>query len=373
MTRRAHLAASVAEPARLEAPTVVAARTPPAVHARWLGVYAAALGAKWVIFTQVWNQSLATGVDAWDGQHYLDIARAGYPGYVAHSYSLLAFFPGTPLLIRALQPITGSYVVAGFVESCVAGALVCLFGFQLVSARYGPDAALRAAVLLAVAPGGFLYGMGYAEPAAVALSLATLVCLDRRRYRLGVASAVAAGLCSPFSMPLVAAAAWVALRRRSAPAAAVAAGAPAGFLAFQLYAWARTGRFPVWFAAQRSFGQGFQVANTVERFTQSSAIGIPVTVGVCLVLVAVAIACLARIAAPATWWLVALPVVGVGLFSGGSWLDPRLLLDAFPLELAVGVAARGATFKVLAVASFVAMVAALAAYVVFWPDIVAQP
>jgi len=343
------------------------------VHARWFVPYIAILCGKWLIFTRLWDRPLSYGVSAWDAQHYLAIAEHGYPGSVQQPYSLLAFFPGTPLLVRALHLLTGGYITAGFLESSFMGALACLFAFELVSRRYGHDSGVRAAIVLAVAPGAFLYGMAYAEPLAIAMCLGTFLCLECRRYALGGVLGFVAGLSSPFTMPLVLVAAYVAWRRRTVGAAAVACAPPAGFLAFQLYGFVRTGRFPVWFAAERTFGQGFALANTIDRFTQSSGVGIPITVGASLVLAVGAFYAMGKVRAPLAWWLFAVPVVGVGLFSAGSWMNPRILLNAFPLELAAGVAAKGVAFRMLVALSFLAMMLALGAYVVFWPNSVAQP
>ncbi len=342
-------------------------------QAAWFVTYLVVMALKWLIFTELWHRPLRDGVSAWDAQHYLAIAEHGYPEHLRQPYSILAFFPGTPLVVHALHLLTGSYVLAGFIESSVMGAVACCFAVALVARRYGQAAGARAAVVLAVAPGAFLLGMAYAEPLAIAMCLGALVFLERRRFVLAGGLGFVAGLSSPFAMPLVLAATYLAWSRREIGAALVACAAPLGFLAFQLYALVRTGRFPVWFAAERTFGQGFLLANTIDRFTRSSGVGIPATVALSLLLAAAAFAAMVKVRAPATWWLFAIAVVGVGLFSAGSWVNPRILLDAFPLELAVGVAVRGPAFRLLVVLSFVAMMAALGAYVVFWPNIVAQP
>ena len=73
------------------------------------------------------------------------------------------------------------------------------------------------------------------------------------------------------------------------------------------------------------------------------------------------------------WWLIAVPPLLIGLFSTGLWLNPRLLLNAFPLTMAAGVRVRRRAFMVLWLLSLAAMQLALVAYLVKWGNIVGQP
>lgn len=73
------------------------------------------------------------------------------------------------------------------------------------------------------------------------------------------------------------------------------------------------------------------------------------------------------------WWLYSVPVICFGLFSKGSWINPRILLNAFPLTLTVATRVCKGWFAGLLVASLAAMELALVAYLVLWSNVVAQP
>jgi hypothetical protein len=66
-------------------------------------------------------------------------------------------------------------------------------------------------------------------------------------------------------------------------------------------------------------------------------------------------------------------VVAFSLFGRGAWLNPRYLLNAFPLTLATAIKLRGRAFTLAVVLSLIAMQLALVAYLVLWPDQIAQP
>lgn len=123
---------------------------------------------------------LRQGLLAWDGQWYRRIARSGYAA-IAHDG--LRFFPGYPLLVRAVRPLVGGSLEAALlllanVPALMLGALL----HRLVLSEGGDRAtARRAAWLVAVVPSAFVLVMGYAE--AIAGCLAVLVFLAVRRGR----------------------------------------------------------------------------------------------------------------------------------------------------------------------------------------------
>ena len=84
---------------------------------------------------------------AWDSYHFVRIATLGYlpPGLDCCDQ---AYFPGYPVLMAALAPVTGGNVTgAGLLVSLVAGAVAARLLWRLVAddARGGPQAARRAA------------------------------------------------------------------------------------------------------------------------------------------------------------------------------------------------------------------------------------
>lgn len=132
----------------------------------------------------------ATGVwwldrfSLWDSYHFVRIASVGYlpPGLDCCDQ---AYFPGYPLLMAALAPLTGGSVTgAGLVISLVGGAVAAGLLWILVAedARGGPGAARRAVLLLALAPCGFFLVAVYTEALFLALALGAWLLATRRHW-----------------------------------------------------------------------------------------------------------------------------------------------------------------------------------------------
>lgn len=149
------------------------------------------------------DHPLATGAwwldrfSAWDSYHFVRIAELGYlpPGLDCCDQ---AFFPGYPLLMRVLSPLTGgSVTAAGLLISLVAGAVAAALLWLLVAedARGSVGAARRAVWLLALAPTGFFLVAVYTEALFLALALAAWLMGTRRRWWwAGIFAALAAGV-----------------------------------------------------------------------------------------------------------------------------------------------------------------------------------
>jgi hypothetical protein len=145
----------------------------------------------------------ATGIwwldrfSAWDSYHFVRIASVGYlpPGLDCCDQ---AFFPGYPLLMAALAPVTGGNVTAaGLLISLVAGAVAAWLLWWLVAddPRGGPVAAGRAVGLLLLAPAGFFLMAVYTEALFLALALGAWVLAGRRHWWwAGLVAALAAGV-----------------------------------------------------------------------------------------------------------------------------------------------------------------------------------
>lgn len=134
---------------------------------------------------------------AWDSYHFVRIATLGYlpPGLDCCDQ---AFFPGYPMLMAALAPITGGSVTgAGLLISLVAGAVAAGLLWTLVreDARGGAPAARRAVTMLALAPTGFFLASVYTEALFLALALGAWLLATRRHWWLaGVLAALATGV-----------------------------------------------------------------------------------------------------------------------------------------------------------------------------------
>ncbi len=133
----------------------------------------------------------------WDSYHFIRIATLGYlpPGLDCCDQ---AYFPGYPLLMAALAPLTGGNVTAaGLLISLIAGAVAAGLLWTLVAedSRGGPVAARRAVTLMALAPTGFFFVAVYTEALFLALALGAWVLATRRHWWLaGLLAALATGV-----------------------------------------------------------------------------------------------------------------------------------------------------------------------------------
>ena len=346
--------------------------------ARRLVVYAAATATSWSVYGLLFQSPLAT-TPSWDGQHFIAIAAHGYPT-VIRNYSRIAFFPGLPLLIRFAHLFTGSWDLAAFTVSVVSGAVFVLAASEIVNRRYGARTAERAAVLLSVAPGAFLYGLAYSDVVALAfasLVLLTLSSVNPWRFMLAGFLGTCATLASPlFAIPvcLVILAETFRQTRKVTQSLLTTAIAGMGAVDYLAYAGALTGRWDAWWVAEKAWGQGLNFSNPIMYLHPRASFSlIPATECVTFVLVLVGYAAMVCERVPYTWYLYTAPMIFLGMFDGGNWLNPRILLDAFPLLLAVAVKARGKWFVPICIVSIALMQAGLVLYTWRWANYIAQP
>jgi len=128
----------------------------------------------------------------WDTWHYTRIAERGYLPLGLPCCDQ-AFFPGYPLAMRALMPVTGgSALVAGLIITLAAGVAAVLLLRRLALLTTGDERVARTAVLyLALAPTGIFLTAVYTEAMFLALSLGAWLCANRRSWWW--AGALAAG------------------------------------------------------------------------------------------------------------------------------------------------------------------------------------
>lgn len=305
-------------------------------------------------------QPLSAVLSRWDGQHYLEIVRDGYPPTLpgGGAQSVHAFFPGFPLLVRAVVRTTGlapntAGVVTTVAMATVAAAVIWLLARDLA----GEAAATRAVFLFSFFPGSLVLGLIYSEGLFLALAATALLALHRRWWLVaGLASAVA-GATRPTGIVLVACCAWAAaeaVRRRRQWAALVApALAPLGFAAWSWYLAAHTGDATAWLESQRlGWGQGFDLgantARSVAGFAADPLGDFNRAVGVVTAAVVVAgLALLWRTRPPAVQWIYTAGILGPALLSAVLTSTPRFALTAFPLHVAAGRWLSGTGFAVV--------------------------
>jgi len=153
----------------------------------------------------------------WDWDRYLTIAEYGYTSGKGPAYNsdIVAFFPGYPVVLRAVDLVVRDWVVSGLLISLVAGAVACIalarlteFEWRARQARGESDkqfktgepardrsrrAAVTAVLLLVCAPAAVFLAAGYTESLFLALGMPAWLAARRRRWVLaGVLTALAA-------------------------------------------------------------------------------------------------------------------------------------------------------------------------------------
>ncbi|MGW1073210.1 hypothetical protein [Streptomyces sp. NPDC002537] len=206
----------------------------------------------------------------WDSGNYLHIAKRGYPGAIPYGsdgepkFSMIAFFPMVPGLIRAVHVLTGiPFPYAGVLVSWVAAAVAAAGVYRLVRAVGGrPGAGYACVALWACSPYAFALWVPYSEAVFSAALVWCLVALLAGRWLTAAALCVLAGTVRPTASVLIGtvvlAAGWAVIRRRDGWRPWVAlTTAPLGLLGSWLFLGGKVGRVDGWFEAERAWDQSF--------------------------------------------------------------------------------------------------------------------
>jgi hypothetical protein len=117
---------------------------------------------------------------AWDALHYLEILTAWYPNEGSIP-SLIAFFPGLPLLATPL-----SYLVGGAAALQLVASVTAIIGSALVfvwaRARIGSRAAFAAVLLLSCYPASAYFSSAYTEGPMLCATAAAFLLSDRGHH-----------------------------------------------------------------------------------------------------------------------------------------------------------------------------------------------
>jgi len=152
----------------------------------------------------------------WDSTYFISIAQHGYNSTGARCCEQ-AFFPGYPLMIRALTPLFGDARIAALLIPIVAGAVAAMLLWRITVDEFGTAAGWHAVTLLALAPYGVFLSLAYSESLFLALALAAWYAARHRRWWWAGAAASAAALVRVNGVFIAVALAvmWFAERRRS--------------------------------------------------------------------------------------------------------------------------------------------------------------
>jgi hypothetical protein len=313
-------------------------------------------------------------IDSWDGVWYRRIVEHGYI-FIPGRQSDVAFFPGYPLLVRALD---GTGIGPRVAEPLVAnvGLLVALIAFYELTVRlFDAELAHRATVYAAIAPAGFVYSMGYPSSILFALvCLAVLAALDDA-WLLAALCAGAAGLTRPDALavvPPLAAIAWS--RRRTLDstargfATAAVLAAPVAIASFSVYLRWAVGDARAWSSAEATWGRAFRLtgpilaARRLPGFVEHHPWLTRDVVFLALYLVLVLVA--RHIGVPTAWIVSSLIVLVLPIFSGTVESEARFGLLALPVYWALAAITRRRFIDVVA---RLASVALLVTFVVVLP------
>jgi hypothetical protein len=195
-----------------------------------------------------------------DGVYYLAIARTGYASQVPHTstgkvaQSMLAFFPGYPLILRWVHAVGFSWLATVVVVSTIAAVAAGMLVAAALMPWTGARVAGLAAILWAAQPTAFVLSMAYSEGLFVAFAAGCLVALHKRSWVLAGLLAALASATRPSGLVLTLACAVVAVpaalnSRRARPLISVVL-APLGMLGYFTYLAFHTGQFDAWFVTE---------------------------------------------------------------------------------------------------------------------------
>ena len=309
----------------------------------------------------------------WDGGLYQAVLTEGYPdggpsddprGLVGTA----AFFPLYPMIIRIVVTFLDvSIPTASLLVSLTFGALAVVLVALVARLVAGSTVAQRTATLFSFGPGAFVFSLAYSEGVMISFAAACLFCLLRRQWFLaGVAGALATA-ARPNAVVVVACCSWAAWRAvrkdgdRDWRALAAPLLAPLGGLAFLTFLYLRTGEPTYWFMVQREVWHdhiNFGVS-TAQRLVALVAdpLATPnrVLFGLSLLLTIALLAVLVRAGLPAELNLFACGIILLAAMSNVLYPNPRFLLTAFPLTIALALRLGTPAYRLVLAASAAAM------------------
>jgi hypothetical protein len=163
-------------------------------------------------------------VTHWDAQWFQAIASSGYPHRLPHvggavAMNQWAFFPGFPLVTRAVMQLTDTgFAVSATLVDLACGLVAAVVIARLLETRIPRTAALAVVAVWAALPVAPSLQLAYSEALALALLALTLLALQREHWARAAVTAVLLGLTRPMLPPLAvvyAVAVWLRWRRRA--------------------------------------------------------------------------------------------------------------------------------------------------------------
>ena len=122
--------------------------------------------------------------DHWDAQLFTKVARFGYDGYPRHypDKDVVAFFPGLPLVLRAVHVAVRNWVLSGLLTSLVAGSFAMVALARLGALEAGRTVGQRAVLYLTLSPYAVFLAAGYSEALFLGFALWSWLFARQRRW-----------------------------------------------------------------------------------------------------------------------------------------------------------------------------------------------
>ncbi|GAB2502667.1 Mannosyltransferase (PIG-V) [Corynebacterium atrinae] len=288
------------------------------------------------------EEKLTDLLTSWDAKYYLDIARDGYFNSATNTdvpvhERTLAFFPGFPMLLRALHQVTGLdlFFLALLLNSVAGVALTA--GAMAIARRMGANWAhqLGAGVLASGAPMSTTFTMPYTEALFGALAFWALVALMDRRWWLASSLIFLCGFTRLTAVALVGAFLVVVLLKARADKKAWVALllSPWSFVGYLLWASWHTRDAGGYFGIQQdgwnsTFDGGVATATWVYQVLTSSTDG-GYLLTAAVIIAAVVFLALSWRRLPLEVWVFSATLMATVVLSDGIMHSrPRLLLPA---------------------------------------------
>jgi len=292
----------------------------------------------------------------WDSGHFEAIARHGYQA----GSNDVAFFPGYPLLARALAAVlrpgtTEAVPLALVLVAALGGLVAAVLLWRLTEVTNGPGAAFLATLLFVVGPYAVFLHASYSESCFAAAAIGAWYLGVRDRWlAAGLVAALAGTFRANGLFLLAALLVLYVVRRRAAgarllawPLLGLATGA-LGFVGYMAYLWALTGHVDAWTTAQRDGWSRRTTApwtsfwQTVQNVQHHALVSARPQLLLDIVFAGLLLAAIGYLAARRRWPEVTLlGLTAVSLMTSSSYVSlARNTLTLFPIWIALASAAQ---------------------------------
>lgn len=130
-------------------------------------------------------ESLLDLWNTWDVQHYIKIAKFGYPALFEDGRNLqIVFFPLYPLLIKLFSFVFQNYIVSALIVSNLSYAAAAYYLYKLVKIDFKKDDAYRAVIYFSVFPTAYFLHAAYTESLFLALTISSFYYARNGRWAI---------------------------------------------------------------------------------------------------------------------------------------------------------------------------------------------